>query len=1188
MGQGPDTSGYDIMRSRCSLTLQCVFVIGIFTVMGLGITYTTNDDNFTIHDVHFTTRAFNIPETEPNGWGTGGQGDFSNADILNKDNGLLNLSGTMADKNDIDCFQIDLEAGTDQVDNLTIQPTHLDSDSGTIFIIWIYSQYPRDSQSDSNIIASEYWWSHTSKDIAWFHAAYTGTYYFMISVYSGTNWEYHLNVNVTPVAPTDTYNSMDDALNITGPRLMERLSFQNDYDHMDWFRVPMEDNFWPTKMSMSVEVDSSKSGTYSGRDIVVELRIWIAYLDKADALYKVVESTPGRPHYGISLDDIEDPIGTDLNDNITINFEYNCTELYVGFDIETWTQLTGDNARAVVDSPHSKAWAYYNITNFSAVSLIPNDRPILLNGTVSPEEGRTTDTYVYEVTYVDLDNDPPEFVKLTYDGNIVNMTKKDGEGDDYTQGVTYEYSIAGDVLGEVPHTYWFGAADHEYVAEGDRYTHNGPIVDNNRKPYIKPSPPNLVELTEDQEPFYINLTKIFADDDGEGTLDFNVRSTGAWGKTLETDLSKYTVNMVNKTLKIDPLENQFGTDVVSVNASDGKAFILLPGDLTVNITEVNDPPVFSKVGGKTPVLGKVNLEATEGTWFELKLIASDPIDEDEINFSTNIDNVLVDADEYNNYNFNPETGDLNFIPSDADVTGDFILNVTVTDSRGASATVQAVFEIINVNGPPEMDDPGDFEVEQYQWVEIDLEAVDQDMDSGDSITFFTNIRSKIKGFWDDDNYFFDEVNGTIRLHANAQEMVGVYDITAGARDSNGGNHTINFTLEIINVNDPPIAKPIAITAGGHKDLNVTLTTTKASDLDGDRLTYVWDFGDGAPSEEGRDFLTVKHEYAGPGEFNVTLTISDGELDDVRFLVITVTAPDPKPPVVVDDDDDNYTEPSQAWKDNGQDTTDSDNDGIYDWWELNNGLDPNTPGDADQTKQDAFNDEKENYEKWLVDNPPEPIKGDDDARSGFAWWWILIVILILLVLLVIIVLVMRKRKKEEEVDEEALLEPSFVEPSAEDDGLLEPEFIQEPAQSYEMPMASEPVLDGMPPAAEMAPLPEVDEPLGLPPAGGTQTHSKEEKLDDLFGDMEDKTRKKRVKKEPETRTKPLPVEESTHDAELDDIFSDIGTTGSSGEDERIGQTLDVACHSCGEMMEIEVTQIPMSIACWNCGTEGVIE
>ncbi|MEL6614642.1 MAG: PKD domain-containing protein, partial [Bacteroidota bacterium] len=65
------------------------------------------------------------------------------------------------------------------------------------------------------------------------------------------------------------------------------------------------------------------------------------------------------------------------------------------------------------------------------------------------------------------------------------------------------------------------------------------------------------------------------------------------------------------------------------------------------------------------------------------------------------------------------------------------------------------------------------------------------------------------------------------------------------------------------------------------------------DLDGDPLTYTWDFGDGSPvvSELERDTLT--HIYADDGVYTLTVTVSDGgPVDAVATQIVTVDNVDP--------------------------------------------------------------------------------------------------------------------------------------------------------------------------------------------------------------------------------------------------------------------------------------------------------
>ena len=79
----------------------------------------------------------------------------------------------------------------------------------------------------------------------------------------------------------------------------------------------------------------------------------------------------------------------------------------------------------------------------------------------------------------------------------------------------------------------------------------------------------------------------------------------------------------------------------------------------------------------------------------------------------------------------------------------------------------------------------------------------------------------------------------------------------------------------------------------------------------------------------------------------------------------------------DDDGGDDDEPiiDNAWKEHGQDKTDTDNDGLPDWWEEKNGLNPNDPNDATPKLIAQFKDEKAKYDLWKGDN------GDDDDGEG---------------------------------------------------------------------------------------------------------------------------------------------------------------------------------------------------------------
>ena len=74
---------------------------------------------------------------------------------------------------------------------------------------------------------------------------------------------------------------------------------------------------------------------------------------------------------------------------------------------------------------------------------------------------------------------------------------------------------------------------------------------------------------------------------------------------------------------------------------------------------------------------------------------------------------------------------------------------------------------------------------------------------------------------------------------------------------------------------PPNRAPQAAFTSSCSGLACDFDATGSSDPDDDQLTYSWDFGDGS-TDTG---ATVSHPYGSAGSREVTLTVSDGELDD---------------------------------------------------------------------------------------------------------------------------------------------------------------------------------------------------------------------------------------------------------------------------------------------------------------------
>lgn len=81
---------------------------------------------------------------------------------------------------------------------------------------------------------------------------------------------------------------------------------------------------------------------------------------------------------------------------------------------------------------------------------------------------------------------------------------------------------------------------------------------------------------------------------------------------------------------------------------------------------------------------------------------------------------------------------------------------------------------------------------------------------------------------------------------------------------------LNFTFQ---TNTPPVADANGPYTG-IEDIEITFDGSASYDVEGDTLTYIWDFGDGSYSS-GENPV---HAYSAGGTYEVTLVVNDGEFD----------------------------------------------------------------------------------------------------------------------------------------------------------------------------------------------------------------------------------------------------------------------------------------------------------------------
>lgn len=144
-------------------------------------------------------------------------------------------------------------------------------------------------------------------------------------------------------------------------------------------------------------------------------------------------------------------------------------------------------------------------------------------------------------------------------------------------------------------------------------------------------------------------------------------------------------------------------------------------------------------------------------------------------------------------------------------------------------------------------------------------------------------------------YYWNLGDGTKRLGktvTHEYKHPGTYYVTLTVFDSLGAKDSISTKIIVEQPNRAPI-KPLI---GGILDVNAEEAysfAASSTDPDGDDIEYAFDWGDGASDESG--FLSLPsgsaysllHTWMEPGDYTLTVTVTDGELSSSSSIAITV-------------------------------------------------------------------------------------------------------------------------------------------------------------------------------------------------------------------------------------------------------------------------------------------------------------
>lgn len=179
--------------------------------------------------------------------------------------------------------------------------------------------------------------------------------------------------------------------------------------------------------------------------------------------------------------------------------------------------------------------------------------------------------------------------------------------------------------------------------------------------------------------------------------------------------------------------------------------------------------------------------------------------------------------------------------------GTYRVTLTVTDSRGATATTARTVTAVAPNLAP---------VARSTTEVRDLDLTLDASASTDTDGTITAVH------WDHGDGTTS--TGTTSRHTYAAP--GLYPVTLTVTDDRGGRSTVTRTVTAV----APNVLPTAAFAAATDDLGLAVDASSSTDSDGTITSHHWAFGDGAVAT-GR---TATHTYAAPGQYTVTLTVTD--------------------------------------------------------------------------------------------------------------------------------------------------------------------------------------------------------------------------------------------------------------------------------------------------------------------------
>ena len=399
------------------------------------------------------------------------------------------------------------------------------------------------------------------------------------------------------------------------------------------------------------------------------------------------------------------------------------------------------------------------------------------------------------------------------------------------------------------------------------------------------------------------VTRSVAENTASGTnIGAAVSATDADSNTLAyllsgDDASSFSIDADTGQLKTGVALNYEtkASYTVTITVSDGSLTDTI--NVTISVTNANDPPVFNK-GLSTTLSIAENTEATNiGDAFT----ATDE-DGNTLTYS------LHTLNDVTPFRIDTSNGQLRTLrPLDYEETSSYTVTIAVDDGKGGFDEIEVTINVTDVveNVAPVFTE-GDNAAREVaentgSGVNIGTPVAATDVDDGDTLTYSL-------GGDDAPSFSINTSNGQLRTHAALDyETKDTYSVTITVSDDNGGSAEIAVTISVTDVDenrapvftdgDSTTREVAENTASG---VNIS-TPVGATDADDDTLTYSLG-GDDASSfsintSNGQLRTHAALDYEKQDTYRVIITADDnrGGSASVTVIVSVLDVDENKPP-----------------------------------------------------------------------------------------------------------------------------------------------------------------------------------------------------------------------------------------------------------------------------------------------------